>query len=91
MKASGRVLEFDSSLWVRHAGVAVERRGDTLAVTATDDEAYLKVFNHFGRLLKVYTFEDGHWVDADTGSEPLPLDESEAGHLPSVRGVEASR
>ncbi|MDH4246715.1 MAG: hypothetical protein OEW39_02735 [Deltaproteobacteria bacterium] len=84
MKVSGRTLEFDGSLWVQHAGVTVERHGGTVAVTATDEEAYLKVFNHFGRLLKLYTFEGGRWVDTDTGGDPLPLDEFEAGHLPGI-------
>lgn len=88
MKVEGKTLEFDSSLWVEYGGVDVEPRGASLAVTGRDDDSYLKVLSHFGRVLKLYTFEAGHWVDADTGAEPLPLDESQAGHVSVVAAAE---
>ncbi|MDH5753368.1 MAG: hypothetical protein OEZ59_13240 [Deltaproteobacteria bacterium] len=81
MKVSERTLEFDATLWVQHSGVDVARRGDNLAVTAREEEAWLKVFNHFGRLHKLYIFEEGRWIDGDTGAPPEALDEAEAGHL----------
>jgi hypothetical protein len=84
MQVRDKTIAFARGLWVQFGGVDVAERGDALAVTGRDDESYLKVLNHFGRVLKLYTFEDGRWVDAETGMAALPFDESQAGRLPSA-------
>lgn len=86
MQANGNTLTFSRSLWVQYGGVDAAERGDELAVTGLDEDSFLKVFNHFGRVLKLYTFEDGRWVDTDTGLPAGDLDESQAGRLPSAQG-----
>ncbi len=84
MKVSDKTLAFDKNLWVQFDGVDVKKSGGEVKLTARDEEAYLKVFNHFGRVLKLYVFEDGKWVDSDNGMPPRPFDESQAGHLPDA-------
>lgn len=84
MKVSDKTLAFDKNLWVQFEGVRVKEAGGEIKLTARDDEAYLKVFNHFGRVLKLFIFEDGKWVDSDTGLAAKPFDESQAGHLPDA-------
>ena len=79
-----KYLAFDKNLWVQFEGVRVKEAGGEIKLTARDDEAYLKVFNHFGRVLKLFLFEDGKWVDSDTGLAAKPFDESQAGHLPDA-------
>jgi hypothetical protein len=82
MQVEGKTLIFGRTLWVQHGGVDVQARGAQLVVTGRDDDSYLKVFNHFGRVHKLFTFEEGSWVDADTGLPAQGLDESQAGRLP---------
>jgi hypothetical protein len=81
MQVSGKTLTFDRTLWVQYDGVDVQASGSQVAITGRDEESYLKVLNHFGRVLKLYTFEDGRWVDADTGGAAQPFDETQAGRL----------
>lgn len=81
MEVKERTLLLGSTVWVQHGGVDAEVRGDRLALTGRDDDSYVKVLNHFGRVLKLYTFEGGRWVDADTGGPAQPFDESQAGHV----------
>ena len=84
MKVSDKTLAFAKNLWVQFDGVDAKETGGELKLTARDGEAYLKVFNHFGRLLKLYTFEDGKWMDSETGLAARPFDETQAGHLPEA-------
>lgn len=84
MEVADKTLAFDRGLWVQYGGVDVAEDGARIVVTGRDEDSYLKVFNHFGRVLKLYTFEAGRWVDADTGMAPQPLDEAQAGHLPAT-------
>ena len=81
MQVSGKTLTFDRTLWVQYDGVDVQASGSQVAITGRDEASYLKVLNHFGRVLKLYTFEDGRWVDADTGGVAQPFDETQAGRL----------
>ncbi len=92
MKLSQTVLEFDKTLWVHYGGgVEIKDKGTTLALTGKEEEAYLKVLNHFGRVMKLYTFDDGRWVDAETGLPATPFDESLAGRLPHPVNLPAEK
>ena len=84
MEISGKTIRFPDTLWVQHGGVNVKHEEGAVAVAGVDEDSYLKVFNHFGRVLKLYTFEDGQWVDSATGAAPMALDESLAGHVPAA-------
>lgn len=81
MKVEGKTLRFDRTLWVECGEVESEEAEDERRVTARSEEAYVKVLNHFGRVLKLFLFEGGRWVDADTGQEAGLFDESTAGHI----------
>ncbi|MBI3993947.1 MAG: hypothetical protein HY342_11790, partial [Candidatus Lambdaproteobacteria bacterium] len=74
MHCDGKTITFDRTLWVQHGEVDVEPRGDQVAVTPRNDDAFLKIFNHFGRVLKLFVVEQGAWVDADTGQAPGEVD-----------------
>jgi hypothetical protein len=87
MQVHDKTISIDRSVWMQHGGVDVQERGGQIALTGRDDDSYLKVFNHFGRVLKLYTFEDGRWVDADTGVAAQPFDDSQAGHLPAAAAL----
>ncbi len=84
MKVENKKLRFSNTLWVQHGGVKVKREGDAVVLEAVDEESYLKVFNHFGRVLKLYTYEtdSNQWIDSATGAAPRQLDESLAGRVP---------
>ena len=84
MDTDAKLLHFPKSLWVEHRGVQVSERAETVTVEGENEDSYLKVFNAFGRVLKLYTFEGGRWIDADTGGTPGPLDDREAGRLPDA-------
>lgn len=84
MQVEGKTLTIGKSLWVQYGGVDVTEQGDRLSLTGRDEDAYLKVLNHFGRVLKLYTFEGGRWLDADTGLAAQPFDEAQAGRLPAA-------
>ena len=84
MKISDKTLAFDKHLWVQFDGVDMKETGGEIKLTAKDEEAYLKVFNHFGRVLKLFIFENGQWVDSDTGLAAKPFDELQAGRLPEA-------
>ena len=77
-----KTLTFDKTLWVRYGAVDVQQHGDTVTIAGRDDDSYVKVFNHFGRVLKLFTYESGRWVDADTGMAAEAFDDSQAGRLP---------
>jgi len=81
MQAEGKRLRFDSTLWVQTGGVRTERIDGNTVAEAIEDEAFVKVLNHFGRALKLYVFENDAWVDADTGAAPAAFDAALAGRI----------
>jgi sRNA-binding protein len=85
MEVSGKTIRFPNTLWVQHGGVKVKNEGGLVALEGIDEDSYLKIFNHFGRVLKLYTFENDQWVDAATGAAPTTLDESVAGHVAATQ------
>ena len=90
MQCDGKTITFARNLWVQHGGVQVRQRGDQVAVTLRDDDAFLKIFNHFGRVLKLFVAEAGAWVDTDTGQAPGVVDLSQAGYVtPGAAGQAA--
>ena len=91
MDVGDTTLTFSRALWVQYGGVDATEQGARIVVTGRDEDSYLKVFNHFGRVLKLYTFEGGRWIDTDTGMRPQPLDESQAGRLPETAAPAAPR
>lgn len=94
LEVNGKRLRFPRTLWVQYGGVKARDERDGLAVEGVDAESYVKVFNHFGRVLKLFTFEEGRWIDTDTGGEVTGLDESLAGHVvpaPAQRAAPAAR
>jgi len=82
MQVEGSKLKFEKTLWVQFEGVDTSEEGDLLVVQGRSDDSYVKVFNQFGRLLKLFTFSNGRWVDSETNAEPTNLDLSQAGRLP---------
>lgn len=93
MEVADKTLAFDRGLWVQYGGVDVAEDGARIVVTGRDEDSYLKVFNHFGRVLKLYTFEDGRWVDSDTGATPGGFDDHLAGYVseaPPLPGAPAA-
>ena len=82
MQVEGSKLKFEKTLWVQFEGVDTSEEGDLLVVQGRTDDSYVKVFNQFGRLLKLFTFSNGRWVDSETNAEPANLDLSQAGRLP---------
>jgi hypothetical protein len=82
MQVAGSKLKFEKTLWVQFEGVDSSEEGGLLVVQGRSNDSYVKVFNQFGRLLKLFTFSNGRWVDSETNAEPVNLDLSQAGRLP---------
>jgi len=83
-------LRLPDTIWVQYGDVEVSRDGDEIVVLGKNDDAYLKVLNHFGRVLKLYTHESGKWEDADTGGPPTGFDMALAGRLPAPPHIQPS-
>ena len=81
MQADGKKLKFSKTLWVQYEGVDTSEEGDQVCLEGRGEDSYVKVFNQYGRLLKLYTFSGGHWTDSETGQAPAGFDETQAGHL----------
>ena len=86
MKIDGKRIRFAKELWVQTGGVKTAESGSERIVEGIDEDSYVKVLNHFGRALKVFTFEDGRWMDSDTGLESTGFDERIAGRVPLGTG-----
>ena len=83
LEAKGKKLRYSKTLWADYGGVRATEEKDLVSVEGVDEDSYVKVFNHFGRVLKLYTFENGEWLDLETGAAPAALDESQAGRVPT--------
>lgn len=81
LKAKGKLLQFDDTLWVHFGGVEAVKKGNKIEITGLDEDSYLKVLNQFGRVLKLYSFEGGKWMDSETGQAPSGFDEGLAGKI----------
>ena len=82
MEFEKKKIRFANTLWVQYGDVRVKNEKETVVIEGVGEASYLKVFNHFGRVLKLFTFENGQWTDEDTGAPAAPLEESLAGHVP---------
>jgi hypothetical protein len=91
MQVEGNKLKLDKTLWVQFEGVDSAEEGDLMVYTGRSEDSYVKVFNQFGRLLKLYTFGGGKWIDTETNAEPASLDESQAGRLTGQPGARRKR
>lgn len=91
MEVSGKTIKFSNTLWVQHGGVRVKNQKERVLLEGVDDDSYLKVFNHFGRVLRLYTFEGGKWVDSATSTAPTALDESLAGQVPAAKHTSTAK
>ena len=81
-------LRLPDTIWVQYGEVTISHQGDEILVKGNNQDAYLKVLNHFGRVLKLYTHENGEWEDADTGGAPTGFDMTLAGRLPAPPHIE---
>ena len=81
-------LRLPDTLWVQYGEVKMVHEGEEIVFTGKNDDAYLKVLNHFGRVLKLFTHESGQWEDADTGGAPTGFDLALAGRLPAAPHLE---
>ncbi len=82
MKIDGKRIRFAKELWVQTGGVKIVESGSERIVEGIDEDSYVKVLNHFGRAVKLFTFEDGRWMDSETGLESTGFDERIAGRVP---------
>ncbi len=82
MKIDGKKIRFAKELWVQTGGVKTVESGSERIVEGIDEDSYVKVLNHFGRAVKLFTFEDGRWMDSETGLESTGFDERIAGRVP---------
>lgn len=81
IEKDGKQLRLPATLWVQHGDVKISRKGEDILVEGKNEDAYLKILNHFGRVLKLFTFESGIWEDAETGGLPTGFDTTLAGWL----------
>ncbi len=81
LEAKGKKLRYSKTLWADYGGVRAKEEKDVVSVEGVDEDSYVKILNHFGRVLKLYTFENGEWLDLETGAAPATLDESQAGRV----------
>ncbi len=81
MQVDGKTITFEKSLWVQFGGVEVSDDGERVALVGRDEDSFLKVFNHFGRVLKLFVMEGERWIDTDTGQPAQSIDLSQAGHV----------
>ena len=65
MKIDGKRIRFAKELWVQTGGVKTEESGSERIVEGIDEDSYVKVLNHFGRALKVFTFEEVRPIPSD--------------------------
>ncbi|MEE8395368.1 MAG: hypothetical protein V3S29_04880 [bacterium] len=82
-EGDGKRIRIHKTLWVHYGGADVHQEGEELVLAGRDEDSYLKVLNHFGRVLKLFTFDANRWVDAETGAPPGPLDTAMAGVVPA--------
>lgn len=80
----GKQLRLETTLWLQHGNVKIKVDGDFNLLEGENEDAYVKILNHFGRVLKLFTFENGVWEDAETGLPPTGFDASLAGRLPTL-------
>ena len=90
MKIDGKRIRFAKELWVQTGGVKTVESSSERIVEGIDENSYVKVLNHFGRALKLFTFEDGRWMDSETGLESTGFDERIAGRVPVGTGLPKS-
>lgn len=81
MEIDGKTITLDASLWAQYDNVAVRSAGDKIVLEGRDEESYLKIFNHFGRVLTLLVFEEGQWVEAGSGTPVHHVDLSQAGFV----------
>lgn len=74
LHSEGRRLRVEGNAWMQHGSVVETREEDGVVVLCVEEgaeeEAYLKVFNPFGRVSGLFVFQEGHWVDAHSGRPP---------------------
>ena len=95
MEINGKTITLDASLWAQYDNVSVSTTGGKVILQGRDEESYLKIFNHFGRVLILLVFEDGQWVEAGSGRAVQHVDLSQAGYVagpgPSVGQAKARK
>ena len=81
LEVKGKKLRYSKTLWADFGGVRAMEEKDVVTIEGVDEDSYVEILNHFGRVLKLYTFENGAWLDLETGAAPAGLDETLAGRV----------
>ncbi len=82
MKIEGNQITFPKTLDVKYSGKLTEETDSQLTIEGEDDDSYLKVYSPFRGIAKLLLFENGHWVDAESGSADFDFSSLGMGNLP---------
>jgi hypothetical protein len=74
MKIDGKRLTFPSALNVKYSATVIEENEHEITIEAEDEESYLKIYTPFRGVAKLFVFENGQWIDAETSTPFAGLD-----------------
>jgi len=79
MKIEEKRLTFPKSLKVKYDGKIVDESKTHITLEGVGEDSYLKIFNPFRGVARLFLFENNVWVDAETSSAVSNFDFSSLG------------
>jgi len=84
MKIEGNQVTFPKTLEVKYSGKLTEETESQLTIEGEDEDSYLKIYSPFRGIAKLLLFENGQWVDAESGSSNFDFSSLGMGNLPDL-------
>ncbi len=67
MKIEGNRITFSKKLEVKFSGNVIEENEEQITLEGVDEDSYLKIYSPFRGIAQLLLFENGKWLDAESG------------------------
>ena len=90
MKIEGNRVTFSKKLEVKYSGNLIEETEEQITLQGADEDSYLKIYSPFRGIAQLLLFENGKWIDAESGSSQFDLSSLGIGNSAELDNIEKS-
>ena len=90
MKIEGKRVTFSKKPDVKYSGNLIQTTEDQITLEGVDEDSYIKIYSPFRGIAQLLLFENGKWIDAQSGSSQFDFSSLGLGDLPDPDDLEES-
>ena len=88
MKIEGNRITFSKKLEVKFSGNFIEENEEQITLEGVDEDSYLKIYSPFRGIAQLLLFENGKWLDAESGVSQFDYSALGLGEPPDLESLD---